>query len=263
MVHRLGRRRPLAAFHARRQPPRRGRRLCRRRHARSLSRSEDSLSQPLAPFLGRRRRPLGRACDDDSMRDAIERARIAVDLAFVSVLLDAGAGDAWRYRERETGLVLRALGGTCRRQPRHVSRRAFSSDAGQPWRVDNVALTAIDAATLARSFPGRCRQSAGRIGAAQRAAAASRRGARRPHGSVRTARRHVPATWSITLGYRRRPPHPGVDAARHPARRPILDLAVRADAQRISVGDAGRHPAVRTDDAQRHASCRSTSSRNG
>ena len=33
--------------------------------------------------------------------DPIERARAAIDLATVSVLLDAGAGDAWRYREAD------------------------------------------------------------------------------------------------------------------------------------------------------------------
>src|SRR5882724_9408211 len=38
--------------------------------------------------------------------DRIEQARTAVDLATVSVLLDAGAGDAWRYREPGTGHVL-------------------------------------------------------------------------------------------------------------------------------------------------------------
>src|SRR5260370_32671973 len=37
--------------------------------------------------------------------DPIAQARAAVDLATVSVLLDAGAGDAWRYGERDTGQV--------------------------------------------------------------------------------------------------------------------------------------------------------------
>src|SRR5262245_65513835 len=35
--------------------------------------------------------------------DPTAQARAAVDLATVSVLLDAGAGDAWRYREMDTG----------------------------------------------------------------------------------------------------------------------------------------------------------------
>src|SRR5205823_594434 len=38
--------------------------------------------------------------------DPAERARARLDLAIVSVLLDAGAGAGWCYRESETGLVL-------------------------------------------------------------------------------------------------------------------------------------------------------------
>src|SRR5262249_38397449 len=49
-----------------------------------------------------RRRALATRLD----ADAIEQARAAIDLATVSVLLDAGAGEAWRYRERDTGSSL-------------------------------------------------------------------------------------------------------------------------------------------------------------
>jgi hypothetical protein len=35
--------------------------------------------------------------------DPLERARTAIDLATVSVLLDAGAGNEWHYRERDSG----------------------------------------------------------------------------------------------------------------------------------------------------------------
>ena len=84
--------------------------------------------------------------------DAIERARIAVDLAFVSVLLDAGAGDAWRYRERETGLSFARSEGLAVASLDMFRAGLFSSDAGKPWRVDNVALTAVEAAALARHF---------------------------------------------------------------------------------------------------------------
>src|SRR5215475_9721630 len=70
----LGGRRPLALLRARRKPPRGGCRLRGRRHARGLSRSEDSLSQPLAPFLGRRHRPLGRARGAQRRRSPRARA---------------------------------------------------------------------------------------------------------------------------------------------------------------------------------------------
>jgi hypothetical protein len=36
--------------------------------------------------------------------DPLERARAAIDLATASVLLDAGAGAAWRYRDAPSGL---------------------------------------------------------------------------------------------------------------------------------------------------------------
>jgi uncharacterized protein DUF1688 len=80
--------------------------------------------------------------------DVAERLRAHIDVTVVSVLLDAGAGSAWRYREpgtiddytRSEGLgiasFLAFLGG------------AFSASPGEPLRVDAAALTGIDAATL-------------------------------------------------------------------------------------------------------------------
>ena len=59
---------------------------------------QHSLSQPVAAFRGGRRRSLAQLAQRLAA-DPIERARAAIDLATVSVLLDAGAGDAWRYRE--------------------------------------------------------------------------------------------------------------------------------------------------------------------
>lgn len=84
--------------------------------------------------------------------DARERARIMVDLAVVSVLLDAGAGDAWRYHEEATGLTVTRSEGLAVASLRMFEAGAFSSDPVVPWRADAVALIAIDAATLARHF---------------------------------------------------------------------------------------------------------------
>jgi hypothetical protein len=84
--------------------------------------------------------------------DAIERARAAVDLATVSVLLDAGAGEAWRYRERESGLCFARSEGLAVASLAMFRAGAFSAEATRPWRVDDVALLNIDAATLARHF---------------------------------------------------------------------------------------------------------------
>jgi hypothetical protein len=81
----------------------------------------------------------------------IERARMAVDLVTVSVLLDAGAGHAWRYRERGSGLSLTRSEGLAVASLDMLRAGGFSS-APEPYRVDDAALAQIDAATLARHF---------------------------------------------------------------------------------------------------------------
>src|SRR5712691_162951 len=84
--------------------------------------------------------------------DPVARARMAVDLATVSVLLDAGAGDVWHYREPSTGLSLARSEGLAVASLDMFRAGAFSADTSQSWRVDHVALARIDAATLARYF---------------------------------------------------------------------------------------------------------------
>src|SRR5262249_33396007 len=87
-----------------------------------------------------------------SIAHPIQRARTAVDLATVSVLLDAGAGDAWRYRERDTGLSLARSEGLAVASLDMFRAGGFSSEGISPCRVDANALAAIDAATLTRHF---------------------------------------------------------------------------------------------------------------
>lgn len=82
-----------------------------------------------------------------------EIARSRIELALISVLLDAGAGPQWRYIEypsvaqryaRSEGLAVASF--------RAFTLGRFSSDADDPCRVDAKALMAIDAATLASMF---------------------------------------------------------------------------------------------------------------
>jgi hypothetical protein len=80
--------------------------------------------------------------------DPRERARASFDLAIVSVLLDAGAGAAWRYREAATGAELARSEGLAVASFRMIEAGAL----GAPWRADATALAALDAATLARFF---------------------------------------------------------------------------------------------------------------
>ncbi len=84
--------------------------------------------------------------------DALARARAAVDLVTVSVLLDAGAGNAWRYRDIRTGASFARSEGLAVASLDMFRAGGFSTDREQPWRVDAVALMQMDAATLARHF---------------------------------------------------------------------------------------------------------------
>src|SRR5262249_58962803 len=87
-----------------------------------------------------------------SIADPIERARTAVDLATVSVLLDAGAGDAWRYRERDTGLSLARSEGLAVASLDMFRTGGFSSDGVRPCRVDADPLSALAPAALTPPF---------------------------------------------------------------------------------------------------------------
>jgi hypothetical protein len=84
--------------------------------------------------------------------DAIELARAAVDLATVSVLLDAGARETWRYREGDTGLSFARSEGLAVASLDMFRAGGFSSDQRRPWRVDHVALQQLGAAILADHF---------------------------------------------------------------------------------------------------------------
>jgi hypothetical protein len=84
--------------------------------------------------------------------DAAERARAKIDLAVVSVLLDAGAGAAWQYVDadgrgsytRSEGLAVASL--------RMFMSGAFSSDPARPLRADATGLLELTRAALVTGF---------------------------------------------------------------------------------------------------------------
>ena len=96
-----------------------------------------------------RRRALDERLGD---ADAAERARAQIDLALVSVLLDAGAGPAWSYREPGTGLVLTRSEGLGVASFHAFIDGHFSSDPSKPLQVDAAALGRMRAAELARAL---------------------------------------------------------------------------------------------------------------
>ena len=83
-------------------------------------------------------------------RDEGACARARIDLAVVSVLLDAGAGPSWRYVERETGMRFTRSEGLAVASFRAFMRGAFSARRDDPLRADAAALSRIDAPHLAR-----------------------------------------------------------------------------------------------------------------
>ena len=85
-----------------------------------------------------------------AVRDPATRARAEIDLTVVSVLLDAGAGAAWGYVERETGLRFTRSEGLGVASFRAFVAGAFSSRRDDPLRADAVALSRIDASALGR-----------------------------------------------------------------------------------------------------------------
>jgi hypothetical protein len=84
--------------------------------------------------------------------DARERGRCLYDLVITSVLLDAGAGPAWSYREAETGLALARSEGLAVASFHMFTRGAFSSHPDIPCRADAEGLERITAASLAGQF---------------------------------------------------------------------------------------------------------------
>ncbi|MDP3409002.1 URC4/urg3 family protein [Bosea sp. (in: a-proteobacteria)] len=84
--------------------------------------------------------------------DATARGRAAYDLAIVSVLLDAGAGPDWSYRDALSGQAIARSEGLALASLDMFAAGLFSSDPAQPLRVDATALKRLDAAALAAGF---------------------------------------------------------------------------------------------------------------
>ncbi|WP_244546375.1 URC4/urg3 family protein [Bosea sp. OK403] len=84
--------------------------------------------------------------------DARARGRAAYDLAVVSVLLDAGAGPDWRYRDAVSGQSIGRSEGLALASLEMFAAGLFSSDPAESLRVDATALKRLDGAALAQGF---------------------------------------------------------------------------------------------------------------
>jgi len=82
-----------------------------------------------------------------------EVARRRIDLAVVSVLLDAGAGPAWSYREPDTGETYARSEGLGVASFHMFANGAFSRDTkSDPLRVDAERLSALTPTDIAMGF---------------------------------------------------------------------------------------------------------------
>jgi hypothetical protein len=81
-----------------------------------------------------------------------ERAMAKLDLAITSVLLDAGAGSAWTYREETTGATYARSEGLAVASYRMFMAGSFSSEAKHPWRVDAERLLSVTEEDIRKGF---------------------------------------------------------------------------------------------------------------
>ena len=108
------------------------------------------------PFHRRRRHfgaqrlppPLVPTTEGETQADA----KAQLDLAIVSVLLDAGAGSQWHYQDNTTGETLARSEGLAVASLRGVEQGIFSSDPASPHQVDAAGLSQLTKGHLAQVF---------------------------------------------------------------------------------------------------------------
>jgi hypothetical protein len=83
---------------------------------------------------------------------AAARARAGFDLAIISVLLDAGAGAVWRYRDIPTGCDIGRSEGLALASLAMFGDGLFSANSADPLRVDAAKIKEITSASLANGF---------------------------------------------------------------------------------------------------------------
>jgi Protein of unknown function (DUF1688) len=90
--------------------------------------------------------------DATAWPDRAARGRAEFDLAITSVLLDAGAGAAWRYRDVLSGRAIGRSEGLALASLDMFLHGAFSRDTRDPFRVDANVLAEFSKAALENGF---------------------------------------------------------------------------------------------------------------
>jgi hypothetical protein len=83
---------------------------------------------------------------------ALEKAQAKFDLAIISVLLDAGAGSKWRYRELETDQIYQRSEGLAIASFYWFCQGGFSSNPQNPLQADAIALQRLTQSDLEKGF---------------------------------------------------------------------------------------------------------------
>lgn len=182
--------------------------------------------------------------------DRPARARAAFDLVILSVLLDAGTGPGWRYRDAAGGAALARSEGLAVASQRMFESGAFSADRGVALRADAGALRGLGADTLARFF--QVGEDNPLVGVEGRVALLRRLGTRAMDRPDLFAAADSPRPGGLYDALAAR-----AEGGRLPAAA-ILELllealgpiwADRLVIDGVALGDCWRHPAIRRDDA--------------
>jgi hypothetical protein len=180
--------------------------------------------------------------------DADEIARIRFDLVVPSVLLDAGAGAAWRWREPASGELFARSEGLALASLALFERGLLSSHRSRPLRSDAAALRALEAQSLAEVF--QVGPDNPLLGVEGRALLLNRLGAAI---ELDPERFGTPARLGNLYDHLKGQARDG----RLPARTILITLVEclatiwprRIELGGYNLGDVGRHPAARTHDA--------------
>jgi hypothetical protein len=202
------------------------------------------------PFHARWRHFVGGEPDLPGPANPAARGRAAFDLVILSVLLDAGSGPGWRYRDPASGRIFTRSEGLAVASQRLFESGAFSADPASPLRADGSALDGLDGQTLALGFQSD--EANPLVGLEQRAALLRRLGAQvlaRPD-LFASADSPRPGGLFDTLCARAdqgRLPGPLILEALLEALGPIWANRLVIDG--VALGDCWRHPAIRRNDA--------------
>lgn len=180
--------------------------------------------------------------------DLDEMARIRFDLVIPSVLLDAGAGPAWRWREPASGKSFARSEGLALASLALFERGLLSSHRSRPLRADGAALRALEPRALAEVF--QASDDNPLIGLEERALLLNRLGAAIELDPERFGQ---PARLGNLYDHLKTQAWQG----RLPARTILVTLLEslasiwpgRIELGGHNLGDIGRHPAATSDDA--------------